>query len=70
MSQCKWKSALPKNREEPGSLEQLLDKSFSPCIQITFLQNQVDQMLTQSQSMKESLCPAQMRYLIFAPENE
>lgn len=48
MSQCKWESALPKTKEEPGSLEQLLDKSFSPCIQITFLRKQVEQMLTQS----------------------
>lgn len=29
MSQCKWKTSLPKAEEEPGCPEQLLDKSIS-----------------------------------------
>lgn len=65
----KWVSAsgkapCQKNKEEPGSLEQLLDKSCFPYIQITLVLKEVEQMLAQSQSMKKSLCPAQMCYLI------
>lgn len=55
-------SLLPKNREEPDSPELLLDKSFS--LYSDHLPMETSWANAHPESVNESLCPAEMHYLI------